>query len=348
MDKVVLQAKDIDGYLLSEDKKELDTVSALYSKCNKAFKEIENGNSDGEKKLTDASRAIGIELERIMEKRKNIHVYSFETPKEQHGEVSRLIAKLRNPLTEREEFVYYIQRAFELLFAHAFSNKRLNRKRPIIQKTPVTSPIQNYAVHSIPDIDDLVHQCVMCVMLRGALLPSMIISKEIEDYSSDGYITPFALFKVKRDESRNENDMEYVLSLNKSFFDLKALDGKDLIFADPMNATGGSLLAILGYLEKEGVKPRSIKVMNLILSLKGALRISRMVPDAEIYTLWMDPMLNEKAYILPGLGDAGDRLNGIDQKGRERNMIQLIADYGENIVNLYRDQVEEIEKTVLR
>ena len=46
------------------------------------------------------------------------------------------------------------------------------------------------------------------------------------------------------------------------------------------------------------------------------------------------------------LGDAGDRLNGVDGE-KQRNMIQLIADYGQSIVNLYRDQVREIEKTVL-
>ena len=56
--------------------------------------------------------------------------------------------------------------------------------------------------------------------------------------------------------------------------------------------------------------------------------------------------LNEKAYILPGLGDAGDRLNGVDGEN-PRNMIQLIGDYGSGILNLYRDQVREIEETVL-
>ena len=61
----------------------------------------------------------------------------------------------------------------------------------------------------------------------------------------------------------------------------------------------------------------------------------------------MDPVLNSKAYILPGLGDAGDRLNGIDSREYPRNMMQLIADYGSTIVNLYRNQVREIEKTVL-
>ena len=89
------------------------------------------------------------------------------------------------------------------------------------------------------------------------------------------------------------------------------------------------------------------RFINVISALKGALRIVRAIPEAEVYTLWMDPMLNESGYILPGLGDAGDRLNGKDE-GTQRNMIQLIADYGSSIVNLYRNQVREIERTVLK
>jgi uracil phosphoribosyltransferase len=60
----------------------------------------------------------------------------------------------------------------------------------------------------------------------------------------------------------------------------------------------------------------------------------------------MDPMLNESAYIMPGLGDAGDRINGTDSE-QPRNMIQLLADYGSNIARLYRAQLREIEATVL-
>jgi uracil phosphoribosyltransferase len=61
----------------------------------------------------------------------------------------------------------------------------------------------------------------------------------------------------------------------------------------------------------------------------------------------MDPVLNDAAYILPGLGDAGDRLNGKDSESNPRNIIQLLADYGAGITNLYRSQVREIEQTVL-
>jgi uracil phosphoribosyltransferase len=61
----------------------------------------------------------------------------------------------------------------------------------------------------------------------------------------------------------------------------------------------------------------------------------------------MDPVLNGAAYILPGLGDAGDRINGKDGDEHPRNILQLIADYGSNIANLYRSQLREIEDTVL-
>jgi uracil phosphoribosyltransferase len=208
-------------------------------------------------------------------------------------------------------------------------------------------PVQNYAVHKIPNIDDKIENTVMCVMLRGALLPSMIMSKEIQEYSSHGYVTPFALFKIKRDDSKHENDMEYILDLEKSYFDLEKLNDKDLIFADPMNATGGSLVTVVKYLLDQGVKPRSVQFFNVISALKGALRVVRALENCKVYTLWMDPVLNEAAYILPGLGDAGDRINGKDGDEHPRNIMQLIADYGSNIANLYRSQLREIEDTVL-
>jgi uracil phosphoribosyltransferase len=208
-------------------------------------------------------------------------------------------------------------------------------------------PQVNYAVHKIPDIDAQTANSVMCVMLRAALLPSMIVAKEIQEYSSRHTVTPFALFKISRDDSRRENDMAYVLDLRRSYFHLAELQGRDLFFADPMNATGGSLVTVVQYLRSQGVAARSIRFFNVVSTLKGALRIVRALPEAEVYTLWMDPTLNEKAYILPGLGDAGDRINGPDHPDSPRDIIQLIADYGTRVMALYRDQVRQIEKIVL-
>jgi uracil phosphoribosyltransferase len=243
--------------------------------------------------------------------------------------------------------VYYIQRAYELLFNLTFSSSIPEEKNYIFVDTPVNMPTQNYAVHKIPDIDDKVGNSVMCVMLRAALLPSMIVSKEIQEYSSNDYVTPFALFRISRDDTKEEHNMAYILDLERSYFDLGLLDGKDLFFADPMNATGGSLVTIVKYLLDQGIRPRSVIFLNVISVLKGSLRIVRAIENSEIYTLWMDPSLNNMAYIMPGLGDAGDRINGEDQPDHARNIIQLISDYGVGITSLYRAQLRKIEETVL-
>ena len=118
-----------------------------------------------------------------------LNVYSFVTQEESHAEASRVIAKLRDIRTGHNEFVYYTQRAYEMLFKLAYTGNHTDNKNYLVVKTPVTSPVQNYAVHKVPDIDYKLENTVMCVMLRGALLPSMIMSKEIEEYSSHGYVT---------------------------------------------------------------------------------------------------------------------------------------------------------------
>ena len=115
-----------------------------------------------------------------------------------------------------------------------------------------------------------------------------------------------------------------------------------------MNATGGSLVTVIKYLLSAGVKPRSIMFLNVIAALKGALRVVRALENCDVYTLWMDGVLNADAYIMPGLGDAGDRINGRDSEENPRNIIQLLADYGAGIANLYRSQFRVIENTVLR
>lgn len=350
--KIILKAEDLDGYLTEQDQSYLSQMDALYDKAMKSFKIIAAGGfsstlANEEKKVIDVFDEMGQLMQTICKEVPGINVFSFKTEEESHAEASRVIAKLRDIRTGHNEFVYYTQRAYEMLFRLAYTGNHTDNKNYLVVKTPVTSPVQNYAVHKIPDIDYKLENTVMCVMLRGALLPSMIMSKEIEEYSSHGYVTPFALFKIKRDESKKENNMEYVLDLEKSFYKLEDLDGKDLIFADPMNATGGSLVTVVKYLLSQGVKPKSIKFFNVISALKGSLRVVRALENCTCYTLWMDPVLNASAYIMPGLGDAGDRLNGRDTEDTPRNIIQLIADYGLNINGLYRSQLRKIEQIVL-
>jgi uracil phosphoribosyltransferase len=345
--KIILKAEDLDGYLTEKDQNYLTQMDSLYEKVMKSFQIIQSGGfsstlAQEEKKVQDLFNEMGNIMQEICKEVPALKVFSFETEEESHAEASRVIAKLRDIKTSHEEFMYYSQRAYEMLFRLAYTSKHQDNKNYLVVKTPVTVPVQNYGMHKIPDIDHKIENTVMCVMLRGALLPSMIMSKEIEEYSSHGYVTPFALFKIKRDDSRKESNMQYILDLNKSYFNLSELDGKDLIFADPMNATGGSLVTVVKYLLSQGIKPKSIKFFNVIAALKGSLRVVRALDNCTCYTLWMDPVLNSSAYIMPGLGDAGDRLNGRDSEDSPRNIIQLIADYGVHINGLYRSQLRKI------
>lgn len=350
--KIILKAESLDGYLTEQDMSYLAQMDGLYEKALASFKVLSSGGFSSslameEKKVIDVFNEMGHLMQTICAEIPALKVFSFCTEEESHAEASRVIAKLRDIRTDHQEFVYYSQRAYEMLFRMAYTGNHSDNKNYLVVKTPVTVPVQNYSVHKIPDIDYKIENTVMCVMLRGALLPSMIMSKEIEEYSSHGYVTPFALFKINRNDSKKENDMEYILDLKNSFFNLEDLDGKDLIFADPMNATGGSLVTVVKYLQEHGVKPKSIKFFNVITALKGGIRVVRALENCSVYTLWMDPVLNSSAYIMPGLGDAGDRLNGRDTEETPRNIIQLIADYGSNITGLYRSQLRRIEQIVL-
>ncbi len=345
--QVVLTAADLDGYLTQEDNRFIVQMEELYKKALLLSPKLEKGSDLARSSLISLYNDMGSLMKEIIDKESALHVYSFDTPSPMHGEASRLIHKLRDPATGHHEFLYYIQRAYELLFTHSVTAPRCHDKNYLVARTPVDYPVQNYSVHKVPNVDSFVENSVMCVMLRGALLPSMIMSKEMQEYSSSDHVTPFALFRIRRDDTKTEKNMDYILDLDASYFDIDQLQGKDLIFADPMNATGGSLVTIIQYLLKVGVQPKSVTCLNVISALKGSLRVVRAVENLELYTLWMDPVLNEKAYILPGLGDAGDRLNGADLADAPRNMIQLIADYGSGIVDLYRSQVREIERTVL-
>jgi uracil phosphoribosyltransferase len=352
MNQIILKAEDLDGYLTAADRDYIDHMERIYREVMSSFSILDKSKQEKEKQKEQANLIrlytdMGSIMQELCKNDPNLEVYSFKAPQESHPEASRLIAKLRDIHTENEEFVYYIQRAYEMLFKLAYGGTPSANKNYLIVKTPVDIPVQNFAVHKITNIDDKIENTVMCVMLRGALLPSMIMSKEIQEYSSKGYVTPFALFKIKRDDKRHEYDMEYILDLDRSYFNLKQLDGKDLIFADPMNATGGSLVTVVKYLLGEGIRPKSIQFFNVISALKGALRAVRSLENCKVYTLWMDPVLNENAYIMPGLGDAGDRINGRDAEAYPRNIIQLVADYGSNIARLYRAQLREIENMVL-
>ena len=82
----------------------------------------------------------------------------------------------------------------------------------------------------------------------------------------------------------------------------------DVFILDPMLATGGSALAAIACLKKHGV--RNLRLLNLVAAPEGVNAIHNAYTDVEIYLGALDEKLNENGYILPGLGDAGDRLFG--------------------------------------
>ena len=83
---------------------------------------------------------------------------------------------------------------------------------------------------------------------------------------------------------------------------------RDLIVLDPMLATGGSASAAIRFIKNRGC--RSIRMMNLIAAPEGIERVQKDHPDVDIYVACVDEKLNDHGYIIPGLGDAGDRLFG--------------------------------------
>ena len=83
-------------------------------------------------------------------------------------------------------------------------------------------------------------------------------------------------------------------------------EGRMFIMVDPMLATGGSAIASADLLKKNGAK--NIKFMCLVAAPEGVEAFQHAHPDIEIYAAALDERLNDDAYILPGLGDAGDRL----------------------------------------
>jgi len=85
---------------------------------------------------------------------------------------------------------------------------------------------------------------------------------------------------------------------------------RQLFVVDPMLATGGSAVAAIDALLKRGAQPNSIKFCCLVAAPEGVKVLQDAHPEIDIYAAALDERLNEDGYILPGLGDAGDRLFG--------------------------------------
>ncbi len=102
---------------------------------------------------------------------------------------------------------------------------------------------------------------------------------------------------------RNEETLEPVPYFQKL---VSNIDERMALVVDPMLATGGSMIATIDLLKNAGCT--SIKVLVLVAAPEGIAALEKAHPDVELYTASVDKGLNEHGYIIPGLGDAGDKI----------------------------------------
>lgn len=103
-------------------------------------------------------------------------------------------------------------------------------------------------------------------------------------------------------DAKTLKPVEYYCKLPKDIAD------REVIVVDPMLATGGSAIDAISQIKLRG--PKSIKFMGLIAAPEGIEALKEAHPDVDIFCAALDEKLNENAYIVPGLGDAGDRIFG--------------------------------------
>lgn len=132
---------------------------------------------------------------------------------------------------------------------------------------------------------------VVCVSILRAALPMQEGVLEVLGGAKGGFLA------MKRDEKSHKSRLYYDR--------LPDLKGKTVILVDPMVATGGSLYDAIKLLKK--IDAGSIVTLNAIGAKEGVQRVASAFADVAIHIAQIDPHLSKEAYIVPGLGDAGDR-----------------------------------------
>lgn len=113
--------------------------------------------------------------------------------------------------------------------------------------------------------------------------------------------SPVGMVGLRRNEETLQPE-DYFLRLPEH------LDARMVLACDPMLATGGSLIRALDILQEAGAT--QLRVICLLAAPEGVEKVMAAHPDIQIWTAALDDHLNEKGYIVPGLGDAGDRIYG--------------------------------------
>ena len=207
----------------------------------------------------------------------------------QHPAVAHKLGILRDETTEPKKFREVVRELSWLLGYEALADARL---RPL----EVRTPLETMDGHELGDRIGLVPILRAGLGMVDAMLELMPTAQ----------VWHLGLF---RDE-RTLRPVEYYNKLPTSA-------SVDLcLILDPMLATGGSATAAIEVLKRWGaVHPVRIKLVNLIAAPEGVRAVAAAHPDVEIYTAALDRQLNDKGYIMPGLGDAGDRQFGTGHSG---------------------------------
>ena len=119
------------------------------------------------------------------------------------------------------------------------------------------------------------------------------------DHADNAFVSAFRFYK---------DDEHRIVDVHIEYIAAPSLNDKTLLLVDPMLATGGSASAAISFIKKRGCS--HIRLVNLIAAPEGIKRMQEDHPDVDIYCGGVDESLNEKGYIVPGLGDAGDRIFG--------------------------------------
>lgn len=199
-----------------------------------------------------------------------------------HPLVSHKVTKLRNKDTNTKQFRELVEEISTLLTYEAFKDI------PTVEvevETPLEVTKQNLIAENSIAIIPILRAGLGMVNGVHTLFPTAKVG-HIGMYRDEETCLP----------------QEYYCKLPSG------IENKICIVLDPMLATGGSAIAAVELLKKKGAK--HIKCMHIIAAPEGIKALHEAHPDVQIYCATQDRQLNENSYILPGLGDAGDRLFG--------------------------------------
>ena len=196
-----------------------------------------------------------------------------------HPLIEHKLTILRDKNTQPFQFRMLVDEISYLMIFEATRNLKI---KDVKVQTPV----------AVADAKRLTTKVMICPILRAALCMLDSVFTIIPD-ASVGFLG------FQRNEETAQAEFFYA-KLPKDAKERMA------IIVDPMFATGGTAIDAVKFLREKGVK--EIKFISIIAAPEGLKRFSEIYPDVEVYTASIDEKLNEKNYIVPGLGDAGDRV----------------------------------------